>query len=313
MTTYLKMDNNFHPLVSIVIPVYNGSNYMKEAIDSALNQTYANCEIIVVNDGSTDNTEEIALSYQDKIKYFSKDNGGQSSALNFGINQMKGSYFSWLSHDDLYYPDKINMEIKFLSNLSAEQRNKTIVFCQTEFIDGKGSLIKRPPDIIPNDTFNIRYELMMSRPINGCSLLIPKEVFESVGNFNLKRPHTSDVELFFKMGLSNTFVPLKGIYVQTRIHAGQMTYQHYKYHMKECDLNATDSLLSLTDNDKILFTRYDKHYLQTFALILSKGGYRKSYLLAIKKIESTYIQKQILYIKCLFFYIKKRIKQIIKN
>lgn len=66
------MQGNFNPLVSIVIPVYNGSNYMREAIDSALAQTYPHIEVIVVNDGSTDNTDEIAKSYGDKIRYLKK-------------------------------------------------------------------------------------------------------------------------------------------------------------------------------------------------------------------------------------------------
>ena len=80
----------FHPLVSIVIPVYNGANYMREAIDSALAQTYKNIEVIVVNDGSTDNTDEIAKSYGDKIRYFKKENGGVATALNLGIREMRG-------------------------------------------------------------------------------------------------------------------------------------------------------------------------------------------------------------------------------
>ena len=79
------------PLVSIIIPVYNGSDYLKEAIESALAQTYSNIEILVVNDGSCDDgkTEEIALSYKDRIRYITKPNGGVSSALNLGIAQMK--------------------------------------------------------------------------------------------------------------------------------------------------------------------------------------------------------------------------------
>ena len=95
------------PLVSIIIPVYNGSNYVKEAIDSALAQTYKNIEVIVVNDGSTDNTEKIVKSYGDKIRYFYKENGGVASALNLAIENSKGEYISWLSHDDVYYPNKI--------------------------------------------------------------------------------------------------------------------------------------------------------------------------------------------------------------
>ena len=76
-----------NPKVSIIIPVYNGSNYLANAIDSALAQTYKNIEVIVVNDGSKDEgaTERIALSYGDRIHYYAKSNGGVSSALNFGI------------------------------------------------------------------------------------------------------------------------------------------------------------------------------------------------------------------------------------
>ena len=103
-----------NPKVSIIIPVYNGSNFLSEAINSALSQTYQNIEIIVINDGSCDNgaTEKIALSYGDKIKYISKENGGVSSALNTGIKAASGEWISWLSHDDIYSPDKIEEQIK---------------------------------------------------------------------------------------------------------------------------------------------------------------------------------------------------------
>ena len=81
---------HFHPKISIVIPVYNGADFVAEAIDSALNQTYDNVEIIVVNDGSKDNTEEVVKRYGDKVRYFAKPNGGVSSALNLGIAEMTG-------------------------------------------------------------------------------------------------------------------------------------------------------------------------------------------------------------------------------
>ena len=102
------------PKVSIVIPVYNGERYVRYAIDSALAQTYDNIEIIVVNDGSTDKTDEIVKSYGNKVRYIKKKNGGVSSALNMAIEKMKGEYFSWLSHDDTYEPTKIEDEIDYL-------------------------------------------------------------------------------------------------------------------------------------------------------------------------------------------------------
>ncbi|MDO5394131.1 MAG: glycosyltransferase family A protein, partial [Mycoplasmatota bacterium] len=106
--------------VTLVIPVYNGSNYLKDAIDSALAQTYKNLEILVVNDGSNDEgkTRDIALSYGDKIKYYEKENGGVSTALNLAIKEMTGDYLSWLSHDDMYYPNKIERQIEELEKYS---------------------------------------------------------------------------------------------------------------------------------------------------------------------------------------------------
>ena len=131
-----------NPLVSIIIPVYNGSNYLKKAIDSALNQTYSNIEIIVVNDGSTDEgkTEQIAKSYGSKIRYIKKENGGVSSALNEGIREMKGTYFSWLSHDDEYCADKIEKQIESLKKVN---NPRTVALCGTEFIDEKSNVLDK--------------------------------------------------------------------------------------------------------------------------------------------------------------------------
>lgn len=106
--------SDFQPLVSIVVPVYNGANFLRDALDSALAQTYDNIEIVVVNDGSNDagETEKIALSYGDRIRYFRKENGGVASALNYGLQQLRGEYFCWLSHDDFYYPHKVGTMVR---------------------------------------------------------------------------------------------------------------------------------------------------------------------------------------------------------
>ena len=123
-----------NPLVSIVIPVYNGADYLAEAIDSAIAQTYSNIEIIVVNDGSTDDgaTERVARAYGNRIKYYSKPNGGVATALNYAIKRMNGDYFSWLSHDDVYLPEKVERQIKKLEELDGEM---VILYSNVEVID----------------------------------------------------------------------------------------------------------------------------------------------------------------------------------
>ena len=110
--------------VSIVIPVYNGSDYLDAAIQSALAQTWENCENIVVNDGSNDHgaTASVAERYQDRITYYEKSNGGTATALNYGIERMKGTYFSWLSHDDLYLPNKLRNQMNLLDRKGDPKR-----------------------------------------------------------------------------------------------------------------------------------------------------------------------------------------------
>ena len=118
----------FEPLVSIVIPVYNGANYLSLAIHSALAQTYRNIEILVVNDGSDDNgaTARIARLYGDRIRYFEKKNGGVASALNLAIGEAKGLFISWLSHDDLYTSDKIERQIAHLTE--QPEPNRCVIY-----------------------------------------------------------------------------------------------------------------------------------------------------------------------------------------
>lgn len=201
LDTQLVGPVQFHPMVSIIIPVYNGANYLREAIDSALAQTYDNLEIIVVNDGSNDDgaTEQIALSYGDKIRYFSKINGGTSTALNLGISKMRGEYFSWLSHDDMYYRDKISCQIRELAKLD---NKATIMMSDLDGIDANYQKIyetnyslhiKKYP---PRET--CRIHPIIYNQTHGCTLLIPKVCFDKVGLFDEKELVAQDFEFFYR-------------------------------------------------------------------------------------------------------------------
>lgn len=207
--------------VTILIPVYNGSNYLKEAIESALAQTYKNKEIIVVNDGSTDNgkTKEIALSYKDKIKYYEKENGGAPTALNYGIERMTGDYLSWLSHDDLYYPNKVERQIEEIKKYD----ENTILFSDFDLIDENG---------VKFDTVYCNHDMLMQKPdyavlrgaIGGITLLIPKKALDDCGKFNKELRCTQDYDMWFRMIQKGyKFVHMQEVLTMTRIHRNQDT------------------------------------------------------------------------------------------
>lgn len=218
-------NKKFHPKVSIVIPVYDGSNYLKEAINSALAQTYSNVEIVVINDGSNDGgkTDNICKSYGGKIRYFIKENGGVASALNMGIERMKGEYFSWLSHDDVYYPEKIEKQIQFLSTLKSKRY--IIPYSNYELIDKDSTLIKQIKLNHQELTQKAEYALLRGS-INGITLLIPKKAFEDYGKFSNELKCTQDYDMWRRIMKTYKFLHMNDILTRTRIHAQQDSNKH---------------------------------------------------------------------------------------
>lgn len=218
------MSSGNNPLVSIVIPVYNGANYLSEAIDSALAQSYQNCEVLVINDGSGDGgaTETIALSYGNRIRYIYKENGGVASALNKGIEMMRGDYFSWLSHDDLYTPDKVQNAINALHNVPGPTR--TIIVCDLDLIDASGKTIFRPVRNTIRGFYSGREVFMRfleGLRFGGCNMLIPRDLFKLYGDFrDLKT--MQDVECWIRFMLNDcAFLFTEDRSVKTRIHDEQ--------------------------------------------------------------------------------------------
>jgi glycosyltransferase involved in cell wall biosynthesis len=219
------------PRVSIVIPVYNGANYLSQAIDSALAQTYPETEVIVVDDGSSDGgrTREIALSYGSRIRYFQKPNGGVATALNLGIREMRGEFFSWLSHDDVYYPEKVARQVSYWRDLADD---RTILFSGSHIIDDRSRVIGSAP----MHAFALRNSIVavLGTYVGGCSMLIPKSAFDDAGRFNESLRNSQDNELWLRMvmkGYCLRYMP--EVLIQSRSHALQGTRTDSERHTAE--------------------------------------------------------------------------------
>lgn len=119
------------PLVSVIIPTYNRVDLVSDAVNSVLNQTYRNIELIVVDDGSTDNTKEVLLAYGKRIKYFYKHNDGNANARNYGVNKARGKYIAFLDHDDIWHPERLEKLIGYIER----NNHYSAIISEVEFVD----------------------------------------------------------------------------------------------------------------------------------------------------------------------------------
>jgi glycosyltransferase involved in cell wall biosynthesis len=206
--------------VSIIIPVYNCEKYIIKAIDSALDQSYKNYEIIVVDDGSTDNTLNLITKY-DNITVLIKPNGGTASALNCGIRASKGNWIKWLSADDILYSRYLEVMMKCAINPDV------IYYCNYERVMSDETTINHfiePPirDFKSNkEQFD---ELMSYFYANGSSSLIHKSVFERFGYFDDTLRHSEDYDMWLRASKNNIrFGLVSEVLLKYRIHPDQLT------------------------------------------------------------------------------------------
>ena len=187
------------PLFSLIIPTYNRVKLIGKTIESALKQSFTNFEIIVVDDGSTDNTEELVNSYDDvRIRYFKKANEERAVARNFGANKAQGEFVYFLDSDDVIYPTHLEEARKYI-----DRENKLLFFQQYEFLY-PGNKIKpnyEPKNLIIND------ELIKRGNFLSChGVFISRNIFlENKFNENRALTGSEDYELWLRLASKYNF------------------------------------------------------------------------------------------------------------
>src|SRR2546422_3447261 len=202
------------PSVSVVIPVYNGERYLADAIQSVLDQTYQNFEVIVVDDGSTDGSAEVAQRFGEAIRYVHQANGGACKARNTGIAVARGVYLAFLDHDDLWLPDKLAAQVAYLDS----HPEVGAVYCQCQVMGVMGNAELRSDfmrdvpkhfyyysEPVKNDVVGV----MRGPVLQVSTTMFRREVLQSIGGFD---------EAFIGAGYEDCDLTLRMIEVAQIVH-----------------------------------------------------------------------------------------------
>jgi glycosyltransferase involved in cell wall biosynthesis/protein-L-isoaspartate O-methyltransferase len=211
------------PKVSVIIATYNRSGFVCDAIDSALKQSFKDCEIIVVDDGSTDDTKQVLSKYGSSINYLYQDNQGRASARNSGIKLAKGEYLAFLDDDDIWVPDKLQKQVEFLNS----HPNIGLIHTFTETIDEQKNLLR-------NHTQNMlklyKTALKIGYTYEGMSelcilflstVMLRKDCLEKTGLFDSGIPAFEDWDFYLDFSLSYNIATIPEPLVKYRIHREQ--------------------------------------------------------------------------------------------
>ena len=290
------------PLVSIIIPCYNGAKHIECAINSCINQTYENLEIIVVDDGSIDSSKNIIHSIIDeRIKYFYQENSGSPIAKNYGLKEAKGRYIQFLDCDDNLSSNKIESQVNILEN-----SNNAVAVCRTKIFHTDEDLYK--VDLPEIDTNYLTYSenprefLLNLMGINGRigmvqpnAFLIPRKVIDKSGFWSkkLSRSPDDDSEFMCRVLLNSESV----IYDRNSISYYRKSVNELSSSKKE--INALGALytidlkcqyiISIEDSDEIryMLARHYTNFIYTYGiyyLYLMHKALDRIGMLKIKKI-----------------------------
>ncbi|NVN92407.1 MAG: glycosyltransferase [Desulfuromonadales bacterium] len=212
------------PIASVVIPTYNGSKFLTQTIESVLNQSYKDFEIIVVDDGSTEDIEQLLKPYGEYLRYLRIENSGPAAARNTGIRLSNGEFVALLDHDDIWAPENLRVKVELLH----KNPECAMVYSYPTLIDAIGNVIpQESPSAFPSGSVFEDF-LISNRIITFSCTLIRKSIFDSVGLLDDRREITccDDYDMWLRIADVSTIVFSTDQSVCYRIHGDNLINNH---------------------------------------------------------------------------------------
>lgn len=218
------------PVVSVVIPAYNDARFIGQALRSVLAQSYRPLDIVVVDDGSTDETAEIAGSFGPQVRIFRQANAGAAAARNRGLAVSTGDYVAFLDADDLWHPRKVELQLRHLQTCpecAAVYCRKIEVRADTQTLQWNGT-IGEPPDALatnPRESGWLYLELLRSSLIHTSSIMVSRAAIERVGLFEESLRKGQDLEFWLRLSRLAPIHMLDAVLSAYRIHPASISHR----------------------------------------------------------------------------------------
>ena len=211
------------PEVSVIMSAYNDERFIREAVESILNQTFKDFEVIIINDGSTDNTGEVLGSFKDeRIKVINQDNMGVSKSRNKAIELSKGEYVAMIDADDISLPKRLEKQVNFLD----EHKDTGFVGTAAESIDEKGDVLYTIPCIEDNET--IQKTLLEKNCFIHSSVMFRRKAFEKVSGYRNEIKYVEDYDLALRISEYYRIYNLKEILCKYRLNKEGVSFSKHR-------------------------------------------------------------------------------------
>lgn len=210
------------PQVTVVLPVYNGARYIKEALDSVFAQTFRDFEVICIDNGSTDETRSILEGYGERVRVLRRENRGPCGGRNEGVRKATAQYIAFLDHDDYWYPRKLEQQVAVLS----AEPDVVLVLCNSDRMDAAGRLLQVGATLAERATMGDSPlgRLMEADQLLSSAILVRRDAFERAGMYDEGLRGFEDFDLCARLKREGRFVFLEESGMCYRVHSASLSH-----------------------------------------------------------------------------------------